>query len=140
MSRAVAPTGKSRRLPVVLAIALLALPLAAGCAGTPSPILEETAAIEAGSFLEVNLAMDANASIEATYRANGTLQWDVHSHEEGSVRVHDQGAARQATIPFQAPGSGTYSLLLENPTGTPIGVEVTVSGQASLESVTGFAP
>lgn len=109
----------------------------AGCASEPSAetLVDEERTLERGEFLEVDVEIDAGGEVRASYSANGTVGWNVHSHEDGEVVVHDEGAGTNGTIAYQAPDQGTYSLLWQNRDADPVELSVTVRGQARVVNV-----
>lgn len=128
-----------RILPVVLAFLSLTVP---GCLdGEPSPtdVLERSFAIEPDGFAEVNLRMDRNASIryDWTVEDGTSVRFDVHSHENDRVVVHEQTRAASGSGSFQAPEDGTFSLMWENTGDQPVRVSTHVEGTFELASVTG---
>lgn len=132
--------GRSRAdLRPCLAIALTLAAAAAGCAGEASPAttIERNETVEPGSFVELNLEM--NASAELAYRwsttPETTIAFDVHSHEGTDVRYHEQVEASQHEGSFTAPEDGGYSLLWENTASEPVTVEIHIQGALVLDSV-----
>lgn len=124
----------ARRTAVLLVLAVAS----AGCASDSSAeiLLDEERTLERGEFFEVDLEIDAGEEIRASYTANGTVGWNVHSHEDGEVVVHDEDAGTDGTITYEAPDGGTYSLLWQNREADPVQLSVTVSGQATVANVT----
>lgn len=123
----------ARRTAVLLVLAVTS----AGCASDPSGeiLLDEERTLERGEFLEVDLEIDAGEEVRASYTANGTVGWNVHSHEDGEVVVHDEGAGTDGTITYEAPDEGTYSLLWQNRDADPVVLSVNVTGQARIVNV-----
>lgn len=48
--------------------------------------------IAPGDMAEINLALEAGETMEATFSTDGgTLKWNVHSHEGNEVIIHSEG-------------------------------------------------
>lgn len=110
---------------------------AAGCTGGgPSTTIDREETVEPGSFVELNLLM--NASAELTYRWTTTpetaLGFDIHTHEGGEVDYRQQAETTSHEGSFTAPSQGTYSLQWHNPSDEPVTVEMHLEGAFTLES------
>lgn len=121
-----------------IALAGLLAVASAGCTA-PQPgepvLVEEERTLEPDGFLEVNLEMNATDAVTAAFEAQEPVAWDVHSHREGEVVLHDEGRAATGTVAFEAPSGGTYSLLWENDGDEPVELSATVRGQATVISL-----
>lgn len=110
-----------------------------GClsADGPATTIERERAVDPGSFVEANLAM--NHSAELTYRwstsPSAEVAFDVHSHpSRGEVAYHDRYNASEGEGSFTAPSEGTYSLLWENRGEEPVTVSFHIAGDVELVS------
>lgn len=122
--------------PVVMLLSLSLVAAVAGCASpSDDPLVQQERSLGPNGFLEVNLEMDGNATVEATYEANASIAWDVHSHASGEVSVHDAGEGETGTIRFTAPASGAFSILWENEGSERVTLSITVTGGARVDSV-----
>lgn len=127
------------RLALAASLALAAVGFA-GCAEEGAPAatsLDREETIAPGGFFEANLAM--NESAEIAYRWSTSPEtavgFDVHSHEGGEVRYHEQASAAWGEGSFTAPEQGTFSLLWENTAEDPVEVAIHVEGDFALASV-----
>jgi len=113
------------------AVSLLVL---LGCnraaAPTPTPLANDShpshvhSIVEVGRGVEINLVFDGPHAATATFRAESPLEWNVHSHPDGGVVVHQSGNAADGAIQFRAPNAGTFSFLWKNKTSGPIALDV----------------
>ncbi len=131
------PVTPKRALPVSLCVVLALL---AGCTTSPPPpgqpvLWEDERRLGPDRFVEVNLELNESASVTARYQADAAVAWDVHSHEQGQVRIHDEGESAEGTITFEAPHAGTFSILWENRGQAAVDLSVTVRGDATVDSI-----
>lgn len=104
--------------------------------------LEESLALAAKGFAEVNFLMEANETVRYQWRlAEGApaAAFNVHSHENGQVIVHNETRGATGTGSFTAPKRGVYSLLWENEAGPDTVANLTMAGAFRLHSQTALA-
>jgi hypothetical protein len=94
-------------------------------------------------FAEVNLEIQANATVAWTWTATGgpALRFSVHSHVADHVVEHlvVVNAPRHEGN-FTAPMTGSYSLLWEATSVNPVTVSYKVTGDARLADVNPVFP
>jgi hypothetical protein len=78
------------------------------------PLVARNFEVPPGKFAEANLELAAGVEVTAAFRADGAVEWNVHSHPEGGVAIHQEGAAADGKITFTAPTPGGYSWLWTN--------------------------
>ena len=79
-----------------------------------STIVARNFAIDPGNFAEVNLDLQKGGDITAAFQGDGPVAWNVHSHPEGGVAIHQEGVDASGQIEFEAPSTGGYSVLWTN--------------------------
>ncbi len=67
-----------------------------------------------GKFAEANLELAAGVEVTAAFQADGAVEWNVHSHPQGGVAIHQDGIAADGKISFTAATTGAYSWLWTN--------------------------
>jgi hypothetical protein len=122
-----------------LALAAVALPACpkgsgGGTTGRTSHALSHTWVVKPNKFAEANLHMGEGAQVHVEFSATDLMQWNVHSHVNGQMTIHQQGEGTAGTIDFTAPVTGSYSLLWQNDNSSSVKLEITVEGGAKLES------
>lgn len=97
-------------------------------------VVRTTAQMNAGTFREINVIMEANATFRFTFEASGDVNWDVHSHPESGVKYWDEGTGTSHEGSFTAPERGIYSLLFENAGALPVDITYEMTGAFRLHS------
>jgi hypothetical protein len=124
-----APVSRAR----ILACLVLAA-AAAGCLGE-EPVLEDSYELVERTALEVDLGVASGDAFRVEASANGTVNWDVHRHANGSIEVLANGTGTEVDTRHTAEADGTHSFLVRNPGDAPLRLEVTVTGTATVEDV-----
>jgi hypothetical protein len=127
------------------AMALVTTFAALGGCSTPRPVasvvsdpapalsLERRETVAPGKGLEVNLVFDAGGGATAVFHATGALfEWNVHSHPEGGLVIHEKGSGSDGRITFRAKTKGVYSFAWENLGAEAASLEVTVTGDPNV--------
>jgi len=83
-------------------------------------------ALGPGQFAEVNIDMPGDGALRAAFRANAPVRWDVHSHPEGGVVIHQEGEGDEGAVEFRALAAGMYSCLWRNEGAEPVDLIVSV--------------
>ena len=82
-----------------------------------------------GEFAELNLELPAASTVSVHFRADAPLDWNVHSHPDGEVKIHDSGSAADAEVPFTSTGADVYSYLWENHGDAAVTLHVWKTGE-----------
>lgn len=98
-------------------------------------VLSDSLDLGPGDFAELNLIMEEGATINFTFAAaGGTVAWNLHSHEDGELKIHQEGAgAAEHADAFTAPKREIYSLLFESES-TPVTLSYDVTGAFRVHS------
>ncbi|HWG90705.1 MAG TPA: hypothetical protein VNZ52_07640 [Candidatus Thermoplasmatota archaeon] len=100
-------------------------------------VIQKTYNVEANSFAEVNLIMEANATFNYTWKTQGgeTVYFNIHSHQDGKTVRHEEGESADGEGTFVAPTRQVYSLLWRNPGVATIPLETTIAGEFRVHSL-----
>jgi len=90
------------------------------------PLVARNFEIAPGKFAEANLELPAGVAVTAAFRADGAVEWNVHSHPEGGVAIHQEGTAADGKIQFTAEAAGGYSWLWTNKGDQPVNLIVSI--------------
>lgn len=99
--------------------------------------VRRTVDLNAGSFYELNMILEADASFRFGFNATGPVRWDVHSHPPGGVKEWQSGEGDSASGEFKAPARDVYSVLLENPGVAVVNAQFEAVGAFRLHSHSG---
>lgn len=100
------------------------------------PILSHLHAIvEPGRGVEINLAFDGPNASAATFKAESPLAWNVHSHPDGGVVIHQNGKSADGVIQFRAPNAGTFSFMWKNESSGPVAVDIDVAADPGVREL-----
>jgi hypothetical protein len=83
-------------------------------------------AIAPGGYAECNLQLAAGVQVTATFRGDGPLAWNVHSHPDGGLAIHQEGVAPSGAIVFTSVEAGGYSYLWKNTGKTAVNLIVSM--------------
>jgi hypothetical protein len=97
-------------------------------------VVRTSAQMNAGTFREVNVIMEKDATFNFTFEASAPVNWDVHSHPPGGVKYWQEGTDASFTGSFTAPERGIYSLLFENANALPVDITYEMTGAFRLHS------
>jgi hypothetical protein len=100
-------------------------------------VLSESIVMQPGGFAELNLIMEGNASFAWGYNVReegGSIDWNIHSHENGRTIIHEEGKGRSHKSNFTAPKRQIYSILFENIGVSAVNLQYTVEGQFRVHS------
>jgi mono/diheme cytochrome c family protein len=89
--------------------------------------INRTFQVPPGKFVELNLRLDAGATVSVDYKAGAALSWNVHSHEAGRTIVHREGRDSGGSVSFTAESAGVYSYLWKNDATTETTLDVTTT-------------
>lgn len=104
--------------------------------------LKEALALNSASFAEVNFIMEGNETIRyewALRDAAGSAVFNIHSHENGETKIHEEHTGASGAGNFTAPHREIYSLLWENKGAAPTAAQFTMIGAFRLHSQTARA-
>ncbi len=90
------------------------------------PLVARNFEIAPGKFAEANLELAAGIEVTAAFRADGAVEWNVHSHPEGGVAIHQEGTAADGKISFTAETAGGYSWIWTNKGDATVGLIVSI--------------
>lgn len=126
-------------VPAYVLCAAAAALLLAGCTGgdePPADRLDRRLEVPGDGFAEANLEMREGTTIVYDWNttADRILRFDVHTHEDGEVRVHRETTGASGEGSYEAARDGAVSLLWENPDGEAAPLDVTVEGRFELVS------
>jgi len=100
-----------------------------------SHLVARNFAVAPGKFAEINLELAAGVEVNAAFRADGDLQWNVHSHPEGGVAIHQEGTGSEGKISFVAATDGGYSYLWTNNGDAEVNIVISVELPAGARIV-----
>jgi hypothetical protein len=102
-------------------------------AAASSLAIERHESIAPGKGLEVDLTFEAGAEATAVFNATGgTFAWNVHSHPDGGVVIHDKGDGSVGSFSFRAKTAGVYSFAWTNIGAQPAALAVKVTGDPAI--------
>lgn len=91
--------------------------------------------VEPGRSAEINLAFDGPNAADATFKAESSLAWNVHSHPDGGVVIHQNGKSADGVIQFRAPNAGTFSFMWKNESSGPVALDVDVAAESGVREL-----
>lgn len=100
-------------------------------------LLNKTYTVEPGSFAEVNLILEANATFSYKWALvqGESVDFNIHSHKDGKTQYHERktGASHEGT--FTTTDRGVYSLLWANRGVATVVLETTIEGPFRVHSL-----
>ena len=88
-----------------------------------------------GKFAEVNFELESGSDVTAAFRADGDVQWNVHSHPADGVAIHQEGAGSDGKISFHAETQGGYSYLWTNKGEQTVNLLISIEMPAGARNV-----
>lgn len=92
--------------------------------------------VEPGKFAEINVELSDGAKMTASYEADGTVAWNVHSHVGDKATIHAEGKDAKGSQALAPDKGGLYSYLWVNKgkQAVKITVELRIEGTGRVHS------
>ncbi|MGQ0536609.1 MAG: hypothetical protein ACT4PT_11115 [Methanobacteriota archaeon] len=97
----------------------------------------DTVTIPPNLFAELNMNMTRGAVFNYTFEADADVYFNIHSHPNDELVIHEEGTYRTHAGTFAADRDDVFSILFENRGLAPITVRYGVEGRFEVHSFSG---